>query len=206
MTSGGRRDADPVDGVAQQRLEEWRRSLIDSGRRMPLFDPNDGGALARLLILLETPGPGSDAGDRVVSRDNPTGTARNLRRFLGEAGIARRDTLLWNTVPWIVHEPGARNRPLRRGEIRDGLATLPSFLALLPRLRIVVLAGRVAREAGLVVAAECPGVTVLTMPHPSPTIVCTSPAIALSITQTLTEAARLLGETDTHVASAASRH
>ncbi len=179
----------------QQRLEKWRRSLVDSGRRMPLFDPADGGALARLLILLETPGPG-DAGNRTVSRDNPTGTARNLTRFLDEAAIARRDTILWNTVPWIVHEPGARNRPLRRGEIRDGLAALPGFLALLPRLALVVLAGRVAREAAPVVAAHDPALPILLMPHPSPTIVCTSPAIPDAIRRTLTRAADLLRETD----------
>jgi hypothetical protein len=65
---------------------------------VPGFDPADGGADARLLLLLETPGPGGD-GPRLVSRDNPTGTARNLTRFLADAGIARVDTLLWNAVP-----------------------------------------------------------------------------------------------------------
>jgi len=174
-----------------QRLENWRRSLVDSGRRMPLFDPRDGGAAARLLILLETPGPGG-AEERAVSRDNPTGTARNLTRFLSDARIARDDTILWNTVPWIVHESGARNRALRRGEIGEGLATLPGFLALLPRLRVVVLSGRVAREAVPVVAAHRPGLPVLTMPHPSPTIVCTSPAIPAAIRDTLAQAKALL--------------
>lgn len=174
-----------------RRLETWRRSLVDSGRRMPLFDPKDGGAAARLLILLETPGPGG-AGDRAVSRDNPTGTARNLSRFLDEAAIARGDTILWNTVPWIIHEPGARNRALRRGEIAEGLAVLPGFLALLPRLRVVILSGRIAREAAPVVSAHCPGVPALTMPHPSPTIVCTSPAIGEAISATLAQAATLL--------------
>lgn len=186
-------DADRFNSIAQERLEAWRRSLVDSGRRMPLFDPADGGASARLLILLETPGPG-DAGDRQVSRDNQTGTARNLTRFLDEAAIARRDTILWNTVPWIVHEPGARNRPLRRGEIREGLATLPDFLALLPRLCVAVLAGRVAGEAAPVLADCCPRVAVLTMPHPSPTIVCTSPEIARTIRNTLMQAAGLLND------------
>ena len=177
-----------------QRLEQWRRSLVDSGRRMPLFDPRDGGAAARLLILLETPDPGG-AEERAVSRDNPTGTARNLARFLSDAAIARHDTILWNTVPWIVHEPGARNRALRRGEIGEGLATRPGFLALLPRLRVVVLSGRVAREAAPIVAAQRPDLPVLTMPHPSPTIVCTSPAIAAAIRNTLAQAKTLLDAT-----------
>lgn len=162
---------------------------------MPLFDPRDGGAAARLLILLETPGPGfgpNDDGERFVSRDNATGTARNLNRFLADAAIPRADTILWNTVPWIVHEPGARNRPLRRGEVRDGLAVLPGFVAALPYLRVVVLAGRVAREAEPVIAAARPGLPILSMPHPSPTIVCTSPSIAAAINATLARAAAIL--------------
>lgn len=158
---------------------------------MPGFDPADGRAEARLLILLETPGPGGD-GPRQVSRDNPTGTARNLTRFLHEAGIARADTILWNAVPWIVHAPGARNRALRRGEIREGIAMLPSFLALLPHLAVVVLAGRVAGEARGTVAAARPDAAVLAMPHPSPTIVCTSPEIPRRIAMSLGEAAALL--------------
>lgn len=176
---------------ASDRLEAWRRSLEREGRRVPAFDPCDGGANARMLLLLETPGPGGD-GPRAVSRDNPTGTARNLMRFLAEAGIAREDTILWNAVPWIVHAPGARNRPLRRGEIAEGLAMLPPFLALLPSLRVVVLAGRVAAEARMVVDTARPAVPVLAMPHPSPTIVCTSPMIGDRIRATLADAARIL--------------
>lgn len=174
-------------------LEYWRRSLLSGGRRVPGFDPSDGGCLARLLILLETPGPGG-GGQHLVSRDNPTGTARNLRRFLADAGIARADTILWNAVPWIVHEPGARNRPLRRGEIREGLALLPPFLASLPRLAAVVLAGRVAGEARESIARARPDVHLLAMPHPSPTFVCTSPDVSRRIVATLARAAAILGE------------
>lgn len=175
-------------------LEPYRASLAAPGRRVPCFDPLDGGAAARLLLLLETPGPGPDP-LRFVSRDNPTGTARNLRRFLQEAGIARANTLLWNAVPWIVHAPGARNRPLRRGEIADGLATLPALLALLPHLCAVVLAGRVAGEAAPVIAAARPALPRFAMPHPSPTFVCTSPAVPERIRAALAEAARAIGAT-----------
>ena len=158
---------------------------------MPCFDPNDGRAEARLLVLLETPGPAvHDLG--MVSRDNPTGTARNLTRFLAGAGIARADTILWNAVPWIVHAPGERNRALRRREIAEGLAVLPPFLALLPRLKVIVLSGRVAGEARGIIAAVRPDVAVLAMPHPSPTYVCTSPDVPRRIEAALAEAARLL--------------
>lgn len=171
-------------------IETWRRAVA-AGRVMPHFDPADGGVEARMLLLLETPGPGAEP-LRFVSRDNPTGTGANLRRFMDEAGIARRDVVIWNTVPWVIHEPGTRNRPPRVGEIRDGLALLPGFLALLPRLRVAVLAGRVAAMAEPVIRRERPDLPILTMPHPSPTIVCTSPAIPARIRAALAEAAALL--------------
>lgn len=172
-------------------LEDWRSNLACE-REVPHIDPHDGGTDARLLILLETPGPG-DAPVRFVSRDNPGGTQRNLARFLDEAGIARRDMLLWNCVPWIVHARGARNRPLRRAEIHEGLETLPGLLALLPHLTTVVLAGRVAREAAPITAAARPNVAILTMPHPSPANICTEPTVAAAIREALSGAAARLG-------------
>jgi len=171
-------------------LEAWRESLA-SDRPTPHFDPLDGGREARLLILLETPASG-DVSPRFVSRDNRSGTQHNLARFLDEAGIERHAMLLWNCVPWIVHPSGARNRALRRGEIREGLETLPGLLALLPQLTTAVLAGRVASEAASAIATARPDVAILTMPHPSPANVCTSPAISAAIRNCLSAAARRL--------------
>ncbi len=179
----------PSTSDAHTALEHWRSQLATGGRDVPGFDPNDGGAAARLLLLLETPGA---HGPAIVSRDHATGTSRNLKRFLAEAGIERQDTLLWNAVPWNVHAPGERNRPLRRGEITEGLTLLPPLLHLLPRLELVVLAGRVAREAVALIERERPLVGVLTMPHPSPTYVCTSPAVPRAIAATLAETAARL--------------
>lgn len=156
---------------------------------VPDVDPCDGGTDARLLLLLETPGPGTEP-LRFVSRDNPTGTAANIRRFTAAAGLDRSETVIWNAVPWVIHAPGARNRPPRRGEVAAGLAELPGFLALLPRLVAVVLAGRVAAQARPGIAAARPDLALFEMPHPSPTIVCTSPAIPARIAATLRDAAR----------------
>lgn len=172
-------------------LESYRDALTGDGRPVPHFDPLDGGAGARCFLLLETPGAGMTADD-VVSRDNPTGTGRNLTRFAREAGLAREDMVIWNVVPWIVHPAGAANRPVRRAEVAAGLAVLPALLDLLPRLRVAVLAGRPAATAEPVILAHRPGLPVLTMPHPSPTIVCTSPAIGRRIAATLAHAARLI--------------
>lgn len=168
---------------------------------VPDIDPLDGGTEARALLLLETPGPsirgtgptlgetGAATGDaRFVSRDNPTPTARNIRRFAAEAGLARTDTVIWNTVPWTIHAAGARNRAPTAAEIRAGLALLPGFLALLPRLRCAILAGRVAGLARSIV-----GVEAIAVPHPSPTIVCTDPLVARRIRDGFARAAERIG-------------
>jgi uracil-DNA glycosylase family 4 len=165
---------------------------VATGRPVPEPDPLDGGAEARLLLLLETPGPRLRHEDAIVSRDKPGGTGANLRRFLDASGIARRDTLIWNAVPWIIHAPGATNRAPRMAELRAGLEWLPPLIERLARLRVVVLAGRFAAAAEGLIRAARPGLPVLAMPHPSPTYVCTSPAVPARIAAVLAEAAALL--------------
>lgn len=160
---------------------------------VPDPDPLDGGAEARLLLLLETPGPRIRA-SRIVSRDNPSGTGRNLRAMLDAAGLARADTLIWNAVPWIIHDEGAANRAPRRAELAAGLAELPGLLERLPRLRVAVLAGRSAAAAEATIRAARPGLRIFAMPHPSPTIQCTSPAIRQRCAEALREAAAILAE------------
>lgn len=156
---------------------------------VPAPDPLDGGVGARVLLLLETPGPRIlDTG--IVSRDNPTGTAANLFRFLHEAGIARRETLIWNAVPWVIHAAGALNRAPRRSELHAALPYLPPLLACLPHLSVVVLAGRFAGEARAPLLALNPALSVIAIPHPSPTYVCTAPSVRDRIVAGL-EAARL---------------
>ncbi len=160
----------------------------ERGAAVPDPDPLDGGVEARLLLLLETPGP-SIGLTGFVSRDNPTGTAANLFRFLAEAGIARRDTLIWNAVPWVIHAPGALNRAPRRSEAAAAAPYFAPLLALLPRLAVVVPAGRFAREAAAPLAELRPDLPVVPIPHPSPTYVCTSPSVRARILAGLAQAA-----------------
>lgn len=167
------------------------RIAAERGAAVPDPDPLDGGVEARLLLLLETPGP-SIGRTGFVSRDNATGTAANLFRFLREAGIARRDTLIWNAVPWVIHAPGALNRAPRRSEAAAAAPFFAPLLALLPRLRVVVPAGRFAQDAAAPLAALRPDLPVVPIPHPSPTYVCTSPSVAQRIRAGLSEAAARL--------------
>ena len=172
-------------------FDAWLADLRRRRGEVPGIDPCGPGTAARLLIVLETPGRNRAPGFP-VTLDAPTGTARNLRAWLADAGIDRCDALLWNAVPWVIHAPGARTRAPRASEIDAGASELPGLLALLPALRAVVLSGRAAARAGRVVRG-CVDVPVVEIAHPSPVYVCTDPAIAVRAVATLREAARALG-------------
>nr|WP_277754459.1 MULTISPECIES: uracil-DNA glycosylase family protein [Rosenbergiella] len=165
-------------------LNSWVSGRRQAGVELPWFDPADGGSGAGLLVLLQSPARSSPS-PRFVSRDNPGPAQQNLGRFLTEAGIARRDSVLWNTVPWV--SDGPQKRP-SAADIRTGCAWLEDVLAHLPALRVVVLAGAVAAQARGTASHLRPGVTVLTMPHPSPLSLCTSPAVPENIRRVLREA------------------
>ena len=101
-------------------LAAFAASLREAtGNEVPDADPADGGAGARCLLLLETPGP-SILRTGFVSCDNPTPTGANLRRFLRDAGLPRASLLVWNAVPFVIHAPGAKNRAPRASEVREG--------------------------------------------------------------------------------------
>lgn len=137
--------------------------LADQRRHVPTIDPLDGGVTADVLLLLEAPGKRAvETG--FVSRDNPDPTADNLRRFLEQAGIGRRRTVVWNAVPWYLGE-GARIRAATASDLNEASEWLDAFISLLPRLHAVVLVGRAAERAwaGRTVA----GAQVWRMPHPS---------------------------------------
>ncbi|GEP09963.1 uracil-DNA glycosylase [Methylobacterium gnaphalii] len=169
------------------------RIAAERGAPVPSPDPLDGGIGARLLLLLETPGP-SIARTGYVSRDNPTGTAANLFRFLAEAGIARADTLIWNAVPWVIHAEGALNRAPRRSEQRWAEPYLAPLIDLLPNLAVVVLAGRFAGAVRAPLERLRPGLPIVAVPHPSPTYVCTSPSVPERILAGLAQARALVAD------------
>ncbi|AWN37114.1 uracil-DNA glycosylase [Methylobacterium radiodurans] len=175
---------------------------VSAEREAPVPDPDplDGGVGARMLLLLETPGP-AVLRTGFVTRDSATGTAANLFRFLAEAGIPRADTLIWNVVPWVIHAPGALNRAPRRAELRAAEPYLAPLLDLLPRLAVAVLAGRFAGEARPALASLRPGLPVIGVPHPSPTYVCTAPAVAERIRAGLGQASVILRTSRTGIAA-----
>jgi uracil-DNA glycosylase len=124
---------------------ERLRATRENPAHVPGLDPSDGGENARILMLLEAPGPKAIA-TGYVSRRNPDPTARNLTALLAESGIVDEDLLLWNVVPWHVGD-GRRIRPVNTADIREARPWIEELATLLPRLDTVVLVGRQAQRA-----------------------------------------------------------
>ncbi len=157
------RGVGPEDGPASP--DPLAAFLLDLRARVapsvvPGFDPRDGRAEARVLLLLEKPGPGALASG-LVSRDNSSLTSRAIRSFLEAAELPREDTVLWNVVP-------AWNGTMRvtGAEVREGLGHLARLLPLLPRLDTAILAGRHAGRAAPLLG----GLRVIATAHPSPNV------------------------------------
>ena len=140
---------------------------------IPDFDPWDGGTEAELLFLLEAPGARAVASG-FVSRNNPDETAKNFFELNREAGIPRRRTVMWNVVPWYIGT-GTKIRPAKPVDVGASEFALRRLLALLPRLRAVVLVGRAAENAMATIQDTCPQARVFVSPHPSPLFVNRKP-------------------------------
>ena len=128
--------------------------------KVPDFDPLDGGTGARVLFVLEKPGPGIVPGG-FVSRDNDTPTAQAIHGFMRQAGLPRAETVLWNLVPWWNGTTA-----ITAAERLAGAAALRGLLPLLPGLDTAVLVGRTAGAA----RPMLDGLRVLSSAHPSPQV------------------------------------
>jgi hypothetical protein len=134
----------------------------------PDFDPLDGGVEADLLFLLEKPGPMTSpqhkrTGSGFISRDNNDPTAEATFNFMKTAGIDRKRTLLWNTIPgWNGY------RSIRKGETGAGIEELLNLLRLLPRVTTVVLVGNKALRAEPIVRML--NLKVIKSAHPGPLV------------------------------------
>jgi hypothetical protein len=153
-----------LDASHMRPLNAYRARLAGQARGfVPDFDPLDGGVGARLLFLLEKPGPKTfpPAGSGFVSRDNADPTAMHCRAAMIQAGIPREGTLIWNIAPWwneTVRTTGA--------EMRAGAVELAFLLAMLPALRGVVQVGNNAAAYGGPVAVAT-GLPLFRSVHPS---------------------------------------
>lgn len=160
------------------------------GTSIPFFDPWDGGVSARVLFLLEAPGPKAVTSG-FISRNNPDETAKNFFELNMQAGLDRRETVSWNNVPWYLGS-GTKIRPANRSDINEGLTALPDLLSLLPRLQIIVLLGRKAERTRNQVQTYAPDITLITCPHPSPLYVNNAPGNRTNILTVLQDVSERL--------------
>lgn len=136
---------------------------------MPHIAPWHGGVDAPMLSVLRDPGPmvreGVGSGFLCIENDDPT--AEYQCNAFDALGIAARDFTPWNAYPWYI------NRAPRAAELEAGVEPLISLIALMPRLRVVLLQGLHAqsswrrltrRHSGLVQARQLEVVRTL---HPS---------------------------------------
>jgi uracil-DNA glycosylase len=129
------------------------------------FDPADGGTDARLLFLLEAPGPRATA---FISQENDDASAATMYQLLSDAGLPRKDVVLWNVVPFYIGQADRRRiRAANQSDIDAGKPWLQKLIGLLPNLDAVVLLGLKAQRAEALVQDCRPGVRVLKSWHPS---------------------------------------
>jgi len=131
---------------------DWIRAEQGVSKKIPYFDPWDGGILAKVLFLLEAPGPKS-VKFGFVSRDVQDPTAKNLDALIREAGIPRKDIVIWNVVPWYLGD-GKKIRPALKSDIDNSQKYLERLFSLLPRLEAVVLLGKNAQKARKIVESN----------------------------------------------------
>lgn len=150
-------------------LRDYVGGLLAGGRSVPAFDPDDAGVAARVLFVLEAPGPMSAAGkgSGFISPDNNDQTAANIWHARNAAGLVQ-GALHTNLTPWYLGAASVKPKPV---EVAEGAVQLWHLLDLLPELRVVVLCGEYARRgwrtytAGLI---DGPGPVVIETHHPSP--------------------------------------
>lgn len=138
---------------------------------VPYFDPWDGGIEAEVLMLLEAPGPRA-VKSGFISRNNPDETAKNFFGLLLEAGLARKQTVLWNVVPWYIGT-GKKIRAANSTDLDAGLRPLPRLLGILPKVRTIVLVGKKAEKAATHLSPI--KYRLFNCPHPSPMFVNNAP-------------------------------
>ena len=134
---------------------------LGSDVKCPMFDPCDGGINAKALFLQQDPGEKA-VKSGFISRNNPDQTARNTNHLLHEAGFRRKETILWNIVPWYV---GTGN--IKDSDIERAMPFLEQLLLLTENLKVIVLVGKKAQGAFSYLSriTELP---ILCSYHPSP--------------------------------------
>lgn len=148
--------------------EHLRRTTLHD---VPYFDPDDGGIEAEVLLLFEKPGPkaSSGGGSGFISRDNHDQTAAATKAFLAQAGLPRSKTVIWNTIPtWNG------TRQIKAEDLKTAPGHLRDLLALVPRVRTIILVGNRAQDTFAKIERVAPDLVsrykIIRSLHPSPLV------------------------------------
>ncbi len=171
---------------------------------IPWFDPKSGGIEARILLLLEAPGPKAapaPSGSKIVSSefvslDNDDRTAATLHELPSEAGIDRESVLMWNIVPWYLGNSAHTHvKPAGLQDLEEGAHWLKLLLTELVSLQVVLLFGEKPLTGWFKIATQLGKLLpVLASPHPSPRSLNSHPERRGEILRTL-QATRALTAT-----------
>lgn len=146
---------------------------------VPCFDPACGDVQARVLFLLEKPGPKTApdlGGSGFVSPCNNDPTAKAMHAILAQRGLPFRSCIFWNVIPWWDDTIAFTSR-----QQRDGFAPLRRLLGLLPALRAIVLVGNTAQRSWKRAGVEYPAAKVYRSAHPGARVRATNPQLWNSI-------------------------
>ena len=122
----------PINALVDELREEGRGWV-------PYVAPLYGGVHAEMLSILRDPGPMTNAeksgsGFLCLENDDAAAEPIRARRWPGREWTAEH-MIPWNAYPWYI------NRQPKAAELTAGLDPLRRLLALLPRLRVVMLNG-----------------------------------------------------------------
>jgi hypothetical protein len=157
----------------------------------PWFDPADGGVQARILWLLEAPGPRATrerGGSGIISCNNNDGAAENTWRTRTEADVGRHLVVHWNVIPYYLGTD-TNIRAWKPGDIANAGPMLAELVALLPDLRSVILGGEAAKTGWRDHKPPGAHTREIPCPHPSVTNVNTRPWVRPLIVQAWRDAA-----------------
>lgn len=157
---------------------------------LPYNDPLFGGVDAELLIMMKAPEADANpekTGVRFLCFDNDDNGAANIFEAFRRDGIARRRCIAWNICPFPIEG----NYP-NASELRRATPYTQKLIALLPRLRVILLLGGPAAKGwNTRLLGGRQGIEVLVGASPSPPGI-NSPRNRESFERAVQHAARIL--------------
>ncbi|MBN1304906.1 MAG: uracil-DNA glycosylase [Anaerolineales bacterium] len=178
-------------------LNNWVRMLrkrLGPDATVPWFDPHDGGCEARILWLLEAPGPKATrerGGSGFISCNNNDDSAQNTWETREEAGVPRKLVVHWNAIPYYIGTD-TKIRAFNQDDLAAVGPLLSELIGLLPKLQVVILGGKAARSVWRKFAPGDTKLHIIECPHPSPTNLNTRPGNRARIVEAWREALRVV--------------